>query len=110
MSPLQRATGFRACETWEGGDGQRPASQETCLSSHLSGVRGARTGQVGSAFSSVMGILRTLGLEEIFETYYSYGFTEATKVTLDYQFINNPAYNTQRGPANAFAVRLHTQF
>jgi hypothetical protein len=29
---------------------------------------------------------------------------------LDYQFINNPAYNTQRGPVNAFAVRLHTQF
>jgi high affinity Mn2+ porin len=56
------------------------------------------------------GQLPNPGLEEIFETYYSYGFTEATKVTLDYQFINNPAYNTQRGPANAFAVRLHTQF
>jgi high affinity Mn2+ porin len=56
------------------------------------------------------GQLPNPGLEEIFETYYSYGFTEATKVTLDYQFINNPAYNTQRGPVNAFAVRLHTQF
>jgi high affinity Mn2+ porin len=56
------------------------------------------------------GQLPNSGLEEIFETYYSYGFTEATKVTLDYQFINNPAYNTQRGPVNAFAVRLHTQF
>jgi high affinity Mn2+ porin len=50
------------------------------------------------------------GPEEILETYYSYAFTPATKVTLDYQFINNPAYNTQRGPANAFAIRLHTQF
>jgi high affinity Mn2+ porin len=56
------------------------------------------------------GQLPNPGLEEIFETYYSYGFTEATKVTLDYQFINNPAYNTQRGPVNAFAIRLHTQF
>ena len=56
------------------------------------------------------GQLPNSGLEEIFETYYSYGFTEATKVTLDYQFINNPAYNTQRGPVNAFALRLHTQF
>jgi high affinity Mn2+ porin len=50
------------------------------------------------------------GLEEILETYYSYALTQATKISLDYQFINNPAYNTQRGPANAFAVRLHTQF
>jgi high affinity Mn2+ porin len=48
------------------------------------------------------------GLEEIFETYYSYAFTQATKISLDYQFINNPAYDTQRSPANAFAVRLHT--
>jgi high affinity Mn2+ porin len=56
------------------------------------------------------GQLPNPGLEEIFETYYSYAFTQATKVTFDYQFINNPAYNTQRGPANAFAVRLHTQF
>jgi high affinity Mn2+ porin len=56
------------------------------------------------------GQLPSPGLEEIFETYYSYAFTQATKVTFDYQFINNPAYNTQRGPANAFAVRLHTQF
>jgi hypothetical protein len=49
------------------------------------------------------GQLPNPGLEEIFETYYSYGFTEATKVTFDYQFVNNPAYNTQRGPVNAFA-------
>jgi high affinity Mn2+ porin len=50
------------------------------------------------------------GREEIFEAYYSYAVTQATKLTLDYQFVNNPAYNTQRGPVNAFAVRLHTQF
>jgi high affinity Mn2+ porin len=50
------------------------------------------------------------GREEIFETYYSYAVTQATKLSLDYQFVNNPAYNTQRGPVNAFAVRLHTQF
>jgi high affinity Mn2+ porin len=56
------------------------------------------------------GQLPNPGLEEIFETYYSYALTQATKVSVDYQFINNPGSNTQRGPANAFAVRLHTQF
>ncbi len=50
------------------------------------------------------------GLEEIFETYYSYALSSATKLSFDYQFINNPAYNNQRGPVNAFAVRLHAQF
>jgi len=29
---------------------------------------------------------------------------------LDYQFIDNPGYNTDRGPANFFAGRVHWQF
>ena len=32
------------------------------------------------------------------------------RLPFDYQFIANPAYNTQRGPVNVFAGRLHTQF
>jgi high affinity Mn2+ porin len=31
-------------------------------------------------------------------------------VTLDYQFVTNPAYNRDRGPASVFALRLHAQF
>ena len=50
------------------------------------------------------------GPEEIFETYYSYALTSSTKLSFDYQFINNPAYNTDRGPANVFAGRFHWQF
>jgi high affinity Mn2+ porin len=34
----------------------------------------------------------------------------AWNVTFDYQFVVNPAYNRDRGPASVFAVRLHTQF
>jgi high affinity Mn2+ porin len=48
--------------------------------------------------------------EEILETYYSYALSSATKVSFDYQFIANPAYNADRGPANVFAGRFHTQF
>jgi high affinity Mn2+ porin len=32
------------------------------------------------------------------------------KVTGDYQFVNNPAYNRQRGPVSVFALRLHAEF
>ena len=56
------------------------------------------------------GMLPDPAPEEIFETYYSYAIMPATKVTFDYQFIANPAYNTQRGPANVFAGRFHWQF
>jgi high affinity Mn2+ porin len=56
------------------------------------------------------GALPNYGLEQIVETYYSYAITDSTKVTFDYQFIANPAYNVSRGPVNAFAGRLHTAF
>jgi len=56
------------------------------------------------------GALPHPGLEQIIETYYSYALTAATKVSFDYQFIVNPAYNTDRGPVNVFAGRFHTQF
>jgi high affinity Mn2+ porin len=29
---------------------------------------------------------------------------------LDYQFIVNPAYNSDRGPASVVAARMHAQF
>jgi len=48
--------------------------------------------------------------EKIFETYYSYALTSSTKLTADYQFIADPAYNTDRGPVSLFALRAHTQF
>ena len=56
------------------------------------------------------GQLPNPGLEEIIETYYSYAISSSTKVSLDYQFIANPGYNTQRGSVNVFAGRFHTQF
>jgi high affinity Mn2+ porin len=49
------------------------------------------------------------GLEQILETYYVFPLY-AWKVTFDYQFINNPAYNRDRGPVSVFGTRLHMQF
>jgi high affinity Mn2+ porin len=56
------------------------------------------------------GLLPQPGLEQVLETYYSYAISPSTKVTFVYQYIGNPAYNTQRGPVNVFAGRLHWQF
>jgi high affinity Mn2+ porin len=56
------------------------------------------------------GALPNYGLEQIIEAYYSYALTASTRVTFDYQFVANPGYNTERGPANVVAGRFHTQF
>jgi high affinity Mn2+ porin len=49
------------------------------------------------------------GDERILETYYSFPWF-ASRITLDYQLIVNPAYNRDRGPASVLGVRLHTQY
>jgi len=56
------------------------------------------------------GQLRQAGPEQIVETYYSLAAFSFAKVTADYQFVNNPAYNRQRGPVSALALRLHAEF
>jgi high affinity Mn2+ porin len=56
------------------------------------------------------GQLPEAGPEQILETYYSLAVFNWARVTADYQFINNPAYNRQRGPVSVFGVRLHAQF
>jgi high affinity Mn2+ porin len=56
------------------------------------------------------GQLPNPGPEKIFETYYSYALSSATRITFDYQYISNPAYNNDRGPVHAFAGRFRAQF
>ncbi len=48
--------------------------------------------------------------EKIVETYYSWGVYKGTWLTANYQHINNPAYNADRGPANFFGVRFHAEY
>jgi high affinity Mn2+ porin len=56
------------------------------------------------------GALPNYGLEQIVEMYYSYALSASTRLSFDYQFIANRAYNTDRGPVNVFAGRFHTAF
>jgi len=83
------------------------------------GIAGAINGisPIHQAFFNAGGIgiligdgqLPNPGLEQVFETYYNYALSPAWRLGFDYQFINNPAYNTQRGPVNVFGLRLHAQ-
>jgi high affinity Mn2+ porin len=84
------------------------------------GIAGAINGIVGvhEAFLNIGGLgilvgdgmLPHPGLEQMLETYYSYSLTSSTHLTFDYQFINNPGYNTDRGPVSVFGTRFHYQF
>ncbi len=50
------------------------------------------------------------GLEEIAETYYDHAVGEHVHIALDFEFVENPAYNRDRGPVSIIAARLHAQF
>jgi high affinity Mn2+ porin len=76
----------------------------------ISGVHEAFLNAGGLGIVVGDGMLPHPGLEQIIETYYSYALNSSTHVTFDYQFVNNPGYNTDRGPVNVFSSRLHWQF
>lgn len=47
--------------------------------------------------------------ERIFETYYSFPVHD-WRVTFDYQYVENPAYNPDRGPVSIVSTRLRSSF
>ena len=49
------------------------------------------------------------GPEEILETYYSFAIAKFLALSLDYQFVNHPAYNVDRGPVSIYSARLHLE-
>jgi high affinity Mn2+ porin len=55
------------------------------------------------------GRLPNPGPEKIIESYYSFPVW-SWRATLNYQFVINPAYNRDRGPASIFGVRMRAQF
>ena len=47
--------------------------------------------------------------ESILEGYYSLNLAKSMWLTTDYQRIQNPAYNADRGPIDVYAVRFHVE-
>jgi high affinity Mn2+ porin len=79
------------------------------LVNHISAARIAYLDAGGLTAIIGDGRLPNPGNEQVIETYYSFPLL-AAKLTLDYQFIANPAFNRDRGPVSVLATRLHTQF
>jgi high affinity Mn2+ porin len=50
------------------------------------------------------------GTEAALETYYRLALGHGAEATLNYQFMNNPAYNRDRGPVSFFGLRLRSEF
>jgi high affinity Mn2+ porin len=50
------------------------------------------------------------GWEKVLETYYDFQIWRRLHAALDYQFVNNPTYNRDRGPVSIFAGRVHWEF
>jgi high affinity Mn2+ porin len=50
------------------------------------------------------------GPEEVLEAYYLWQPLKWLGITPDYQFVQNPGYNRDRGPVSVFGIRLHAQY
>jgi high affinity Mn2+ porin len=48
--------------------------------------------------------------EQILETFYMVGLTKNMFLTFDYQFVNHPGFNADRGPISIGAFRFHFEF
>jgi high affinity Mn2+ porin len=48
--------------------------------------------------------------ERVVEAYYSLKACRWLTLTADYQFVQDPGYNRDRGPVNVFAVRAHAEY
>ncbi len=50
------------------------------------------------------------GPEQILETYYRIQLGKYVQVSPDFQYIQNPGYNRDRGPATVYSIRLHLNY
>jgi len=79
------------------------------VSNRLSGAAQAYFGAGGMGVTVGDGRLNYAS-EQILEAFYSMRVQAHLAVTLDYQYVTNPAYNQDRGPVSIFGVRLHADF
>ncbi len=50
------------------------------------------------------------GLEQIFEVYYLLQVCRYLQISPDFQYIRNPGYNRDRGPAQVYGLRFHVTY
>jgi len=83
------------------------------LAAIVNGISAARERYLNAGGLGILvgdGKLPNPGSERIMETYYSLAVLRYAHLSFDYQWIDHPAYNRDRGPVSVFAVRVHAQF
>jgi len=50
------------------------------------------------------------GDEKIIEAFYNFAVQKWLKLSADYQYVDNPAYNRDRGPVSILGARIHAEF
>lgn len=83
------------------------------LASVVNGISSAARDYLAAGGLGVLvgdGRLPDYGLERIIESYYAGRLAEGWTLTGDLQFVANPAYNRDRGPAWILGLRLHAEF
>jgi high affinity Mn2+ porin len=89
------------------------ADDTIALAAVNNAISGARKNYLDAGGLGILigdGQLPHPGPEQIIESYYSAAVLDFIHVALDYQWINHPAYNRDRGPVSVIAVRLHAEF
>ncbi|CAN5344037.1 hypothetical protein BH09BAC4_BH09BAC4_08960 [soil metagenome] len=64
----------------------------------------------GTGFMLGDGSLPNYGTENSLEVFYKARVAHTLYLTLDYQLVQHPGYNADRGPVNLFALRTHVEF
>jgi high affinity Mn2+ porin len=96
---------------WKGTSWSRPEDR-LGLAMVVNGLSNAHRDYLaagGVGFIVGDGALR-YGPEEILEAYYSLQVRKGIVVSFDFQGVNNPAYNRDRGPAAIAGVRAHFEY
>jgi len=79
------------------------------IANYLSSVDQAYLGAGGLGFF-ILNWRLNYRPEQIAEVYYSVQLYKTSWLTLDFQHVNNPAYNSDRGPVSFIGIRLHVEF
>ncbi|MFI5295849.1 MAG: carbohydrate porin [Thermodesulfovibrionales bacterium] len=127
-------TGIFARLGWNDGHNENfcytEVDQHLSLGTQVSGIHwGRREDRVGIAYA-VQGISTlhknylaagglgmligdgrlSYGLEQVFEAYYRVQIGKYAQVSPDFQYIQNPGYNQDRGPAKVYGMRLRLSY
>jgi high affinity Mn2+ porin len=83
------------------------------LAAVVNGISAARERYLNAGGLGILvgdGQLPHAGSEQIVESYYDLAMYQRAHLTLDYQWVNHPGFNLDRGPVSIIAVRVHGQF